>query len=524
MCSRCVTRHFPGYKIYLLINILYSPTQRPEPHVLAARKETAVEALSDEGLDFSTPQAMGGLPTSFAHPGLLPAFTQSMTDILGADAKSTPIQALALKHLVPLTHPAAAADRGAGAWRQALLASETGCGKSFAYLFPLLQHLKETEHTNATTTTSSLAITPRALVLAPTHELSCQLAAFAKGLIHHAKLRVLCASRANVLNRSGVRAGGGTARQMKRVVDALVQSETDRSGTGNLGLEQRLVDVLVSTPVKALEMVRGWGWDKSKDGFDKDGKPFVPGKIEMGLEHVECVVVDEADLRCVSHFLRYKNIYSQLNQTPTSNPKHSTSSQTSAPPGVTLSPLQLSPYPFHFLLTPTTIPVSLFSHLTTYYPSCTRLASPNLHRLLANLHTEHVPFADCTGTRGAAIAARLKRIWAEDALRRQAVPIFANRRGAAATLASDPEARGIPYVALVSGSAARAISSNKHLAGLLKHIPESAVSASTSFKNTFKNSEKDRDAEKAPRVLITTSLPSSALDFAPDVLHVFPVD
>lgn len=70
------------------------------------------------------------------------------------------------------------------------------------------------------------------------------------------------------------------------------------------GGKGRLIDVLVSTPVKALEMVRGWGWDKVDNDektmhWEKEGKPerkFKPGKPEMSLERIECVVVDEADV------------------------------------------------------------------------------------------------------------------------------------------------------------------------------------------------------------------------------------
>ena len=42
------------------------------------------------------------------------------------------------------------------------------------------------------------AYNPRALILAPTHELSRQLSGFAKSLLHNVKLRVMCASKANV--------------------------------------------------------------------------------------------------------------------------------------------------------------------------------------------------------------------------------------------------------------------------------------------------------------------------------------
>lgn len=72
------------------------------------------------------------------------------------------------------------------------------------------------------------------------------------------------------------------------------------------------VDVLVGTPMKLLEMVRGRGWDR-KEGEDEEGedvderKPrrgrdkmvgFGKWRVkpEMGLANVEWVVVDEADV------------------------------------------------------------------------------------------------------------------------------------------------------------------------------------------------------------------------------------
>lgn len=100
-------------------------------------------------------------------------------------------------------------------------------------------------------------------------------------------------------NKSGARTGGGTARQMKYIVEALTSESGSQGGQIQLGAQMadsRQVDLLVSTPTKALEMVRGWGWDKPKEEAERDGKKFEPGKPEMGLERVECVVVDEADI------------------------------------------------------------------------------------------------------------------------------------------------------------------------------------------------------------------------------------
>ena len=87
-------------------------------------------------------------------------------------------------------------------WNQFLLASETGSGKSIAYLVPLLQNLKQAELDTAAAEVPHVqqtrACNPRALILAPTHELSRQLSGFARSLLHNVKLRVMCASKANV--------------------------------------------------------------------------------------------------------------------------------------------------------------------------------------------------------------------------------------------------------------------------------------------------------------------------------------
>ena len=168
-------------------------------------------------------------------------------------------------------------------WKQFLLASETGSGKSIAYLLPVLQYLKETEGERKP---SKLPYSPRALVLAPTHELSRQLSSTAKSLLHNAKLRVQCASRANVPTQTA------SARQMKQVIEGMSGDETLASGTN-----ARPLDLLTSTPSKALEMVRGWGWDRvGNPEFDRDGRKFRAGKPTMSLKEVSCVVVDEADI------------------------------------------------------------------------------------------------------------------------------------------------------------------------------------------------------------------------------------
>ena len=185
---------------------------------------------------------------------------------------------------------------------QYLLASETGSGKSIAYLLPMLHHLKKSEVASSESASPTMpsqpqrAVNPRALVLAPTHELSRQLSSFAKGLFHGIKLRVLCASKANV--KSTPRATFTASKMAAQFADGTL-------GMPRLGVS-RPVDVFVGTPNKLLEMARGRRWSRVRDETDKQlaaelsgSRNETPSKSpepEMGLQNVEWVVVDEADI------------------------------------------------------------------------------------------------------------------------------------------------------------------------------------------------------------------------------------
>ncbi|HEV7738585.1 MAG TPA: DEAD/DEAH box helicase [Chlamydiales bacterium] len=245
----------------------------------------------------------------FLSPPLLPGFLKSVYEAVGRGATPTPIQQLALKHVFPQLHvPDNNGELPEGAnpiWRQFLLASETGSGKSLAYMLPLLQYLKRTERFPAPLppdfpqenefTSSMLA--PRGLIMAPTHELSRQLTVFAKSLIHNEKLRVLCSSRAN--NSSSSRGRNSTASQMKREMEEMDLDLATGHGTG-----KHPVDLLIGTPMKILEMARGWGWNKA-DQIKEDWEPekvakalnWTLGKRQMSLRNVEYVVIDEADVQ-----------------------------------------------------------------------------------------------------------------------------------------------------------------------------------------------------------------------------------
>lgn len=279
------------------------------------------------------------LPSEFTSPPLLPALHKSLMETLGPFAHPTPIQSLSLKWILQDSQIPPPQEPN---WRQFFLASETGSGKSIAYLLPLLQSIKQAELAengkNRSHSKSRRLYNPRALILAPTHELTRQLSGFAKSLLHELKLRVLCASQANTMS---TKEGHTTSRKMISMFDDVDGvGEFNVSRTGGHG-----VDVLVGTPMKMLEMVRGRGWDRSREkekleeeekeddeasveeGADKKkrrGRDFTAGfgrikTTELGLQNVEWVVVDEADvLLGMSAFHLFMTVRSQYLQTPTS--------------------------------------------------------------------------------------------------------------------------------------------------------------------------------------------------------------
>ncbi|KAJ7472238.1 P-loop containing nucleoside triphosphate hydrolase protein [Mycena galericulata] len=299
------------------------------------------------------------LPTKFTSPPLLPGLLKCLTDVLGGPtAVPTPIQALSLKWVVdpwtagqenvpqPESEDAAVSTEiREDAYKEYLLASETGSGKSIAYLLPVLQALKVSEAwrsaDNATPIASKRGLNPRALILAPTHELARQLSGFAKALLHDMKLRVVCASRPNEpvrTPRDPTVAGKGKTNSNASRMKALLSFADDDGATGefqvretDLGGSGFPVDVIVGTPMKLMEMVRGRGWERSvefgggvaaalvrekgetveneEDTESKEkgpkrrrGRDSLPGvgkwrsSPEMGLSEVEWVVVDEADV------------------------------------------------------------------------------------------------------------------------------------------------------------------------------------------------------------------------------------
>ncbi|KAH9947382.1 P-loop containing nucleoside triphosphate hydrolase protein [Amylocystis lapponica] len=503
-----------------------SPSGEPQPDTTTPRKQI-YNPLSDEFDISARAVSTRELPSAFASPPLMPGLLASVTSVLGPHAKPTPIQALSLKHL--FTPPASAsADDVAAApsWHQCLLAAETGSGKSIAYLLPMLQDLKRTELDPASTpapASSARLPSPRALVLAPTHELARQLSGFAKALVHEVKLRVLCASQANLPSTSR---GSATASKMARDFAEFAEG-------GELLVRRaqaRPLDVVVGTPTKVLEMVKGHGWNheqpKVEDMWERDpGAPrprkWTVGKPEMGLERVEWVVVDEADVLFDPDFQEStRRLLAEISKARGQPVSFDSELKDNAP----ATPLD---YPFHLLLTTATIPAALASYLDTHHPSLVRLASPHLHHLPSTLRTEYSSWSG--GRRDADIEQRLRHVWYEDLAtgdgRKSKVLIFCNKSTRVEALGAFLREKGVANVALTSTSDTRRRGSNHHLDGFLRTRgaaeelpPLGASEAEGSAESAME------DVKDVPHVMITTSLLSRGLDFSPAIKHVFIVD
>ncbi|KAL4072077.1 P-loop containing nucleoside triphosphate hydrolase protein [Scleroderma citrinum] len=508
------------------------------------RRSVVINPLEQE-FDISSRSSLGVVPKYFSSPPLLPGLRQCLHELIGENARPTAIQALSLKHLFKQRD---SEER----WTECLLASETGSGKSIAYLLPLLQDLKHREVGGSRPSGSSRRpLNPRALILAPTHELSRQLASFAKKLSHVIKLRIMCASRANVPSTAKER---GTASKMKKLMSVLDNSDDAEIIIRNGERASHPVDVIVGTPMKLLELEkgRGWNWEQrarerallinSNSALEPDGlqdassidlgHKFWVDEPEMGLENVEWVIVDEADILFDPDFQESTRTLLADIAAARGRSVPVTPLSTPAAQGVHLKsdlPQHIS-YPFNFLLTSATIPTSLSNYLSACHPTLTRLASPRLHHLPRGLRTEHASWTG--GNKDADIERRIRRVWAEDALDHaktarsgpvslSKIIVFCNKRRKVEELGAFLDSRGVKSVALTGSAESRQRGSNHHLDGFLKRNPSSVSVPSTSSTTPVASSS---DPAVIPHVLVTTSLLSRGLDFSPDIKHVFIVD
>ncbi|KAI0029195.1 P-loop containing nucleoside triphosphate hydrolase protein [Vararia minispora EC-137] len=439
----------------------------------------------DQVFDYNAPaQDTHKLLRSFLSPPLDSNLQKSVHEFLGPDATPTPIQSLALEHLLTPR------DKG---YRQVLLASETGSGKSLAYLLPVLQHLKRTELAEPRHPRAGL-VSPRALVLAPTHELARQLAYFAKQLVHHAKLRVQTASRPNVSSLDNRRRV--SASKMSDAFEEAVEGEFEvRPGASGPRFD---VDVLVGTPSRLLEMSRGHGWRLAgdKEVERERGRPWRVGRPEMDLHDVEWVVIDEADVLLNRDFV--DDTRALLADAATAR-------------GYVVPAEGVLDYPFHMLLTSATIPLTQTAAFAARHPRLKRLVSPGVHRLPKTLKVEFAQYG--SGSKMQDVERRLRELWEDDALAGRPpsrVVVFTNARTAAHALGAFLEEKKIPVVTVAGwGDNDRAHGSNKHLAGFIGAAPSPT---------------QDEGDATTPRVLVSTAVLARGLDFTPDVSTVFLYD
>lgn len=450
----------------------------------------------------------------FTSPPLMEGLLRSVNEILGEDAAPTPIQELSLKNLF---------SRPEGEWTQHLLASETGSGKSLAYMLPMLHDLKTTELAHGGNIPEGTPsdgkkrlYNPRAIVLAPTHELSRQLSKTAKALLHNIKMRTICASDANKQLRQGLTNHKVSAAKMSTQYATM---SNDTSGPAQFQDKTRSIDVLVSTPNKLLEMVRGhgWNWAPAKAAQEGEKNTFVVGEPEVGLQRVEWVVIDEADVMFDPDFL-------EETQALLADIAAARGQPVPAPVSDAATPATYN-YPFNLVLTSATIPNSLASYLDNHHPNLVRLASPNLHKLPATLKMEHAAWTG--GNRVADIEHKIQHIWWQDKQsgkrRPSKVLVFCNKSTAVESLGKDLEEKGVKNIALTSTAEVRKKGNSHHLSGFLLEPLEPRPSEANQNKVSSKE-EASETEEEAPNVLITTSLLSRGLDFHPKINNVLIID
>ncbi|KAG8963464.1 RNA helicase [Tulasnella sp. 408] len=378
----------------------------------------------------------------FASPTLLPGLEESVKDLIGKDARPTPIQALSLAHFA--TSPEEGRKRRRT--RETLLASETGSGKSMAYLLPVIQGLKATEGTSATEEAASrpkipnpnVVSGPRAIIICPTHELSRQITTYAKALCHNVKLRIVCASNPNAA-RGSSKSGNW---------DATISPEGVIPGFGG-----RTVDILIGTPATILSLIGGKELGDRKAisavrRLDQEGEDEVGPR--MSLERLEWLVIDEADVMFDRSFI--ETTQAILEDAAAQN-RHA----------------EIPHLQANLILSSATIPLSLSKFLDAHFPRIVRLASPRVHRLPKRLKTEYVQLTD--GNKNASIFKKIETVWAEDAQARQAgrstqkskIVIFANETKAARRLADYLKQKGAE--SLVMSQAAITVSYNMATTG-----------------------------------------------------------
>ncbi|KZT51741.1 P-loop containing nucleoside triphosphate hydrolase protein [Calocera cornea HHB12733] len=463
---------------------------------------------------------------------MLPGLLASIHELVGEDAQPTPIQAISLDYFFRERGPNKR-NRTRGS-SETLLAAETGSGKTLAYLMPVLQNLKETE-AEVDATEGRKMNSPRALILAPTHELCRQLAQAVKQLTHIDKLRTVCFS--NPLPR----------KRTKDLYDEHAtpdEFEAHREGS-------RPADIVVGTPSKMLEMFRLK--DAVEEQLDEQGEVVVRKDFgeSQGLERVQWVVVDEADVlfghdfrpatRALLHFVREAR---SRGKGESADAAETTTDAAVAMPAVDATKVFTAP-PFNLLLSTATVSAALGTQLAIFHPQMIQLLSPNLHKLPRTLKTEHVAWR--SGNRSADVAEKIFSIWTEEAREKRLstgvkflpadrgkVLVFCNTSAHAEKLGNELRARAVNCIVLTSESDLRRRGSNHHLDGFLTSKdgalgpkpPRASLMKplDPQLRRAAAAQAPEAPAHLAPQVLVTTSLLSRGLDFRASVKYVIIMD
>ncbi|WIA29127.1 hypothetical protein OEZ86_011638 [Tetradesmus obliquus] len=142
------------------------------------------------GLQIGKPYtAPADRPVSFEEMGLIPTLMDALR--AAGFSKPTEIQSMSVPAIL--------------SGGDFLLCSQTGSGKTMAYLLPVVHMLKQREQEEGY---MRRAKRPKIVVLGPTKELTEQIASVAKSLCHHAKFRAVCCNANTGLSQQAQKMAG----------------------------------------------------------------------------------------------------------------------------------------------------------------------------------------------------------------------------------------------------------------------------------------------------------------------------
>ncbi|WVQ85741.1 hypothetical protein IAT38_007908 [Cryptococcus sp. DSM 104549] len=297
-----------------------------------------------------------------------------------------------------------------------VLAGETGSGKTLAYLVPLFHHLKATDYGREEAPTNSYrserSLSPRAIVLSPTHELTRQTTQFAKLLGHRTKLRVV--------GMSNTESGG--VGDKRGVADILL---------GTVGSMRRMLKI--PSPNRVDDR-------KSEDDRTSEDETTSDTPPMVNVDKLEWIVIDEADVLLGEAF--GQETLSILNTLPPCNVILCTATIPSSlvnllnehpffasaprplPPTTNIHRVSALPRPppVYIQGEPGTDPIPIVPPTPFLYrpslfsakPPITYLLSPRLHKLPTSLRTTFIRNASSSHQHGD-IAHQIRITFAEEA-------------------------------------------------------------------------------------------------------------